>query len=1332
MNEKILQTYLRRLTNLSSSNKSLLLLRLSSVQDIDLHAFDYVTQQGAAQQPSFALIEHLIARRGSIDLGPVVDSRDGTTAVLSQRLKKIARTEAMIREERGARDLYVGWPFVQGRFPDGTPVRAPLLFFPVELRTDKQRWKLASLADEPITFNQSFLLAYAHYAGIQPDEALFSENFDEAPTDSLAFRTAVYEMLKTSPIEVNFHRETFENKLLDFTTYRRADYEALYRPGQLRLVSEAVLGLFPQADSFLVPDYDFLLSLNPTPDVAELLHADEEPDVSRRIREEQTYTVLPINAAQEEALLRVKEGRSLVVQGPPGTGKSQLICNVIADFAARGKRVLVVCQKRAALDVVYERLKHAGMEEFTALVHDFKNDRRQLFAQLAKQIEQVDEYRNNNNSLDALQLERSFIETSRQIEQHADELTQFREALFETDTCGISAKELYLTSDPHAPALALEDLYHAFDFRNLTTFLTKLKRYVDYAPRLNRPDHPWLQRQSFAELGLKDQNVLSNHIIAIPDAAQEFYELTQSLLRQPLDLATILDIAAAKKDIYRLLVLLNDVEVFRFWQYMLDVTPEPQQLSPLKDQLYQTFEDEGIWERGTREEVEELHEKVTDALHQSESGWNWMRWRLFSPDRRLIAAQLEKEGLSLSPESLQWLSKRLQKRLNFERLIRQFQQIEWLPPLAHTFDKEALVRYFQNVNKTVVAANIFRHLTSYPHLFDFKEVTFDVMYENTVQLVRRCEYVLALHEEWSRLLTDAQIESLWTGTVVPGTMLKALAMDFEWMVEFDRVRAELSPTEQAVLTLVEKGLAEQQLPDESYGTEALLLFQNSLQLAWIEHLEQKYPILRSVSSKRMEQLERGLQEHIVNKRKLSKETLQLRLRENTYQTVSYNRLRNRVTYRDLYHQVTKKRRLWPVRRLIQEFSDELFNLVPCWMASPESVSALFPMEQMFDLVIFDEASQCFSEKGLPALYRAQQVMILGDDKQLQPNNLYRVRWDDEDEEAPEAEVDSLLNLGNLYLPQLQLMEHYRSQSLDLIEFSNQHFYKRTLRLLPDFNEANREEPGIHFEKVQGQWENNTNRTEADAVVRLVGNLLRKGEKSIGIVTFNAPQQALIQDQLEAAELALPEELFVKNIENVQGDERDIIIFSIGYAPDAKGKLRMHFGSLNADGGENRLNVAVTRSRLKEYVISSVWPYELRTDDARHNGPKLLKAYLQYALDVSQRKFRPQPLPYTQTRNEWLLKRQLLEQHAALAMELPFADLTVKTFHRYCALIMTDDELYYQYLSAKEAHVYLPETFRAKHWNFRRIWSRNFWAERKETVTHLRQYIDERLAVRTSA
>ncbi|MEZ4902385.1 MAG: AAA domain-containing protein [Spirosomataceae bacterium] len=401
---------------------------------------------------------------------------------------------------------------------------------------------------------------------------------------------------------------------------------------------------------------------------------------------------------------------------------------------------------------------------------------------------------------------------------------------------------------------------------------------------------------------------------------------------------------------------------------------------------------------------------------------------------------------------------------------------------------------------------------------------------------------------------------------------------------------------------------------------------------------------------------------------------------------------------------------------MEHHAEEVFRLIPCWLASPETISAVFPlMPGFFDLVIFDEASQCYAEYGIPAIYRGRQTVVVGDSKQLTPFDLYRIKYEaDTEEETPALEVASLLDLAKQYWPEVQLQGHYRSQSLALIDFSNQHFYKNKLQLLPYFKVANSLEPAIYYEKVEGVWENNQNEVEADKIVELVQQLQQNFPMaSLGIVTFNQPQQQLIAQKIALIEeqgTQIASALFVKNIENVQGDERDIILFSVGYAPDIRGKMKAQFGSLNVQGGENRLNVAITRARQRIVVVTSILPHQLQVEDTAHVGPKLLKAYLYYALEVSEGIFKPQPLILEKKYSDWFLKEQLKQKKTTqeLKEELPFADLTIKENNRYTGVILTDDEHYQQAISVKEAHAYLPLQLRNKGWFFERVWSREWW------------------------
>jgi len=221
---------------------------------------------------------------------------------------------------------------------------------------------------------------------------------------------------------------------------------------------------------------------------------------------------------------------------------------------------------------------------------------------------------------------------------------------------------------------------------------------------------------------------------------------------------------------------------------------------------------------------------------------------------------------------------------------------------------------------------------------------------------------------------------------------------------------------------------------------------------------------------------------------------------------------------------------------------------------------------------------------------------------------------------------------------------------------------------------------------------------------------------------------LLEEEAQKSNLRIPASLFVKNIENVQGDEKDTIMFSIGYAPDKQGKMAMQFGSLNTLGGENRLNVAVTRAREKIILISSVYPEQLKTESLKNDGPTLLKRYLEFARDVHECRFIPTVTYRHQESTDWYLNTRLKawskELHSSVTFEtntLPYADVSIRNDQQYSGIILTDDSRYYQSLSAKDAHAYTPSLLRARNWHFRAIYSRHYWKDKEKVETELKGF-----------
>jgi len=337
----------------------------------------------------------------------------------------------------------------------------------------------------------------------------------------------------------------------------------------------------------------------------------------------------------------------------------------------------------------------------------------------------------------------------------------------------------------------------------------------------------------------------------------------------------------------------------------------------------------------------------------------------------------------------------------------------------------------------------------------------------------------------------------------------------------------------------------------------------------------------------------------------------------------------------LRHQMKLKRPSKSIREVISGMPETFSKLTPCLLMSPLSIAQYLPAEQaLFDVVVFDEASQIPTWDAIGAIARGKQTIIVGDPKQLPPTNFFGKADSDEDEEIEDHEKDleSILDEAQASgLPTLQLNWHYRSQHESLITFSNWNYYDNRLVTFPA---AESEDRGVSLQHIDGglydRGKSRTNRQEADAiVVDLVKRMKRclakpQSERlTYGVVTFNSQQQELIQDLLDEAQRQHPklewffsddriEPTAVKNLENVQGDERDVMMFSIAFGFDVAGKFPVDFGAINRDGGERRLNVAITRARQELVVFASFLPEQLRAERSSARGVNDLKAFLEFA------------------------------------------------------------------------------------------------------------------------
>lgn len=463
----------------------------------------------------------------------------------------------------------------------------------------------------------------------------------------------------------------------------------------------------------------------------------------------------------------------------------------------------------------------------------------------------------------------------------------------------------------------------------------------------------------------------------------------------------------------------------------------------------------------------------------------------------------------------------------------------------------------------------------------------------------------------------------------------------------------------------------------------------------------------------------------------------------------------------------ESRRRWSVSKFVQKFDFELFKGIKVWLMTPDTVSEVLPQQNgLFDLLIFDEASQLYVEKSIPSIVRAKKVVIAGDHKQLRPSSLGDGRIElnedllDEDAEVSAAlEEESLLDLARFRYPDILLNTHYRSKYEELIDFSNYAFYKGRLFVAPNTDKP--EKPPIEVHLVNGAtWAGRANRKEAEQVVALIKDffLTRQNNETIGIISFNASQRDMIYDVIDEESLKDPAfgimirnemnrkdngedtGLFVKNIESVQGDERDVVMFSIGYAKNANGRLMHNFGWLNQKGGENRLNVAISRARKKIHIVTSFRPSELMLDDAKNEGPLMLKRYLEYAFAISsedkaeaERILRSFGETYgivpaaVETEFAQKVANALREKGYEIDTQVGIGgyriDIAVKKNGRYVLGIECDGKLYSISRSARERDYHRQKYLESRGWRIKRLWSMDWWRDPEHEVYSICSLVD---------
>ncbi len=1189
-----------------------------------------------------------------------------TAATLARSLRELEREYRARVEETGAHDFYVGYPFLVGKIGRFF-VRAPLVLHPFSLRSSSRgsgSFSLYRRDGDPAMANQALIRLIFTKKGFSFTEALANELDAKAAEGTEALLEALTKIgLKAEPLSGSV--SPFEPMISEAT-------ELL--PEGLALSENAVVGFFPQSNSDLLHDYDELLQkLEGGDDLEAALNAacDILPAHYRPLfqpLEHAAATDQPVvysDPSQRSAVIAARNTRLLVLDGPPGTGKSQTIVNLVADTLVHGGKVAIVCEKRVALDVVKQRLDSAGLGHLAAVVHDIHDDRKTLYTHIADRLEATDR--------------REFDPTSyHEARQEADDIELMiatRSQLLSTPVPGAgSVAQLHTFaanfSTPAVPAPGLEQI----EEKDLPTLLRMVKELHPYA-RLFAPQSLFHSnnlggnRRSLAddtpdhlkaigerlEMTAKTAAFYADQYATHPSIAPEMLEQSEQPLQRAVERAQTFCTLSDPELPGRLMIFLSE-----------EVT---EGASSSLEQILDLIEKHRAAAEAEKERVQwEVSPELTAALP--------VALRHAGSFFRFLSAEWRNASRILKETLLRYWPEKANEKLTTALII----QIERRAHASGVWNGSAELFRRLRLNSRLPgnAAELYERLgeildcrdnagrfaalkstLTLLHLWPLEPQATEPQ-GGWGEWIKRAQAALALLaaqrayyiavQEASRdfpqinELTAAQLHEL----------IEAFRREAPALHAIDRIAAPLVLQFPTLPQLLENLAA-------VHPEGALPVWNDTVLRSWAEGklalAETTHPALRQLDQPiSLGSIENASERLLTLHQTIAQEEA-LRIAaacdQRGLMSISPAQPRARRTpeqtaREDLIRECRKKRNVTPMRTLVRRMAKSgLLDVTPIWLMSPETTTILFPREPVFDLLIIDEASQCTVENGLPVLTRAQRAVVAGDDKQMPPTSFFRsgagLEIEQEEEESLETvsadafEAESLLVLARSGCTHTSLRWHYRALYEELIAFSNHSMYGGSLLTIPA-TRSRSAAPALQWIKVEeGTWDKGSNLLEAKRVVDLLCDLLaRPIPPSIGVITFNIQQRRTILNEIDerraadsefarlydtAASLeALDERPFVKNLESVQGDERDVIIFSLGYAPVERIRkdgsrtivVPARFGPLGQKGGERRLNVAVSRAKKEIIVVSSFEPSMLSVAHTRNDGPRMFKAFVEFA------------------------------------------------------------------------------------------------------------------------
>ena len=1217
-----------------------------------------------------------------------------TDAELTKAMKELYRSAKTALEENGANTLYLALGLLRWyETPKSTKARyAPLVLLPIELvRKSARTGYVLRVRDEEPQMNVTLL------EKLKQDFQIAVSGLDPLPMD-----------------------EAGVDLRMVLTRLRKA----IMNQPRWDVLESAYLGIFSFSQFVMWNDLrNRSADLERSKIVRSLMDGklcweSQDMTIGAAVPEGNALLPMAADASQLFAIEKANDGESFVLHGPPGTGKSQTITTLIANALAQGRSVLFVAEKMAALEVVQRRLTKIGLRPFCLELHSNKSRKRDVLEQLRAATEVT-----KAASPDEYAIKADAIAQLRQ------ELNAYAQGLHRLLPCGRTLFDLVGMYQENDTAPDITPFSADFADKCTPTALndqTTLAEQLAAAARaVGHPcGHPLAP---VGRTGYSQQ--LRQELPGVLQSYEDSIRQLDSALSRFCDTVS-LPVPTGKTEISVLADLVHELTRWSDWpDRWAQVEDAATHFTDLEEMARHYHNAAGLAKQLSAHWAPEFLTQDADALIQE---WDtaavaWFLPRFFGQSsmlRRLktmATAPIHKETLRQQFASLK--SYQEEKAAADELFARYRLDLGMLYAGENTnwgniCDAAMNARLSAGILESMEhGAHLRRNLPHPKVLADF---------------LTHWDGFVAAREALNKALNitcDAEDDYLSAQLQLCANIRANTARLKDWIAWNGIAEEAASVGLEHVVTAIQEGMApEQVLPAYRKGISTALISQA------IDSDPSLSQFSGTVFNEKIRQFSR-LDEELM---KLTQEEIYCRLASRVPNFTKEAAHSSELGI--LQRAIRSGGRGISIRRLFEQLPNLLPRLCPCMLMSPISAAQyLDPRREPFDIVVFDEASQLPTCKAVGALARGENAVVVGDPKQMPPTAFFATNTVDEDHldtEDLESILDDCLAMN---IPQTHLLWHYRSRHESLIAFSNSRFYENRLYTFPSVNDQEQKVRLIHVDGVFERGKNRQNRAEAQAIVE---DLKRRchdealAKQSVGVVTFNINQQNLIDDllsdacredaALEAWAYQSAEPLFIKNLENVQGDERDVILFSVGYGPDEEGKVYMNFGPLNRDGGWRRLNVAITRARQEMTVFATLRSEQIDLNRTTAEGVAALKGFLEYA----ERGILPQTgAGETVSKDSAgiaeairsFLKEKGFETTAQVGHSAYRIDIGVIDPHdpkRYQLGILLDGRSYGSAKTARDREVGQIGVLEGLGWKLHRIWTMDWWDNREAELQRL--------------